>query len=124
MIIEVTWDRELVCRNYFDLRIWQKYLERGLSETELKRGLEPLLDRAKPTLKLELILSTFSDMVESELGNSLHEERIVAQRDNKVYKGYIPMNVEFLIEYLFARGSQPPPSYRPLTHKALGTLPS
>lgn len=107
LIIEVTWDRELVCRNYFDLRIWQKYLERGLSETELKRGLEPLLDRAKPTLKLELILSTFSDMVESELGNSLHEERIVAQRDNKVYKGYIPMNVEFLIEYLFAVGVSP-----------------
>ncbi|MBT8407471.1 MAG: hypothetical protein KJP05_08435, partial [Deltaproteobacteria bacterium] len=89
LIIEVTWDRELVCLNYFDLRIWQKYLERGLSEAELKRGLEPLLDRAKPTLKIELILSTFSDMVESELGNSLHEERIVAQRDNKVYKGYI-----------------------------------
>ena len=107
LIIEVTWDREDVCRTYFDLRIWEKYLERGLAETELKKGLEPLLDRARPTLKLELILSTFSDMVESELGNSLHEERIVAQRDNKVYKGYIPMNVEFLIEYLFAVGASP-----------------
>ena len=107
LIIEVTWDRELVCRTYFDLRIWQKYLGRGLPEAELKRGLEPLLETAKPTLKLELILSTFSDMVESELGNSLHEERIVAQRDNKVYKGYIPMNVEFLIEYLFAVGGSP-----------------
>ena len=107
LIIEVTWDRERVCRTYFDWRIWEKYLERGLSETELKRGLEPLLGRAKPTLKLELILCTFSDMVESELGNSLHEERIVAQRDNKVYKGYIPMNVEFLIEYLFAVGVSP-----------------
>ena len=107
LIIEVTWDREDVCRTYFDLRIWEKYLERGLAETDLKRGFEPLLDRARPTLKLELILSTFSDMVESELGNSLHEERIVAQRDNKVYKGYIPMNVEFLIEYLFAVGASP-----------------
>jgi hypothetical protein len=66
-----------------------------------------LLEGAEPTLKIELILSTFPDMVESELGNSLHEERIVAQRDNKVYKGYIPMNVEFLIEYLFSVGVSP-----------------
>jgi len=54
-----------------------------------------------------LILSTLPDMVESELGNSIHEERIIAQRNNKVYKGYIPMNVEFLIEYLFAVGLSP-----------------
>lgn len=107
LIIEVVWDPDLVCRKYMDLRAWKKYLERGLSETELKTGLEPLLEGSKPTLKIELILSTFADMVESELGNSLHEERIVAQRDNKVYKGYIPMNVEFLIEYLFAVGVCP-----------------
>jgi hypothetical protein len=46
-------------------------------------------------------------MVESELGKNIHEERIIAQRDNKLYKGYIPMNVEFLIEYLFALGLSP-----------------
>jgi hypothetical protein len=69
--------------------------------------LEPFLEGSKPTLKMELILATFADMVESELGNSLHEERIIAQRDNKVYRGYIPMNVEFLIEYLFAVGVSP-----------------
>src|SRR5208337_4975399 len=46
-------------------------------------------------------------MVESELGNSIHEERIIAQRDVKPYKGYIPINVEFLLEYLFAVGFSP-----------------
>jgi len=107
LIIEVPWDRERVCRNYMDLRAWDRYLERGLPEAKLKKGLEPFLEGSKPTLKMELILSTFADMVESELGNSLHEERIVAQRDTKVYRGYIPMNVEFLIEYLFAVGASP-----------------
>jgi hypothetical protein len=107
LIIEVYWDREHICSGYAALRAWEKYLDRGIPETELKKGLEPLLEGAEPTLKIELILSTFSDMVESELGNSLHEERIVAQRDNKAYKGYIPMNVEFLIEYLFAVGVSP-----------------
>ena len=107
LVIEVVWDADFVCRRYMDLRAWRKYLNRGLSETELKKGLEPLLEGSQPTLKLELILSTFPDMVESELGNSLHEERIVAQRDNKLYRGYIPMNVEFLIEYLLAVGISP-----------------
>jgi hypothetical protein len=107
LVIEVVWDADYVCRRYMELRAWRKYLNRGFSETELKKGLEPLLEGARPTLELELILSTFHDMVESELGNSLHEERIVAQRDNKLYKGYIPMNVEFLIEYLLALGVSP-----------------
>lgn len=107
LVIEVLWDPDYVCRRYMDSRAWRKYLNRGLSELELKKGLEPFLEGAKPTLKFELILSTFPDMVESELGNSLHEERIVAQRDNKLYKGYIPMNVEFLLEYLLAVGVSP-----------------
>ena len=107
LIIEVPWDPDHVCRRYMDTRAWRKYLNRGLSETELKKGLEPLLEGSEPTLITELILSTFPDMVESELGNSLHEERIVAQRDNKLYRGYIPMNVEFLIEYLLAVGVCP-----------------
>jgi hypothetical protein len=107
LIIEAAWDADYVCRRYMDLRAWRKYLNRGVSETDLKKGLEPLLEGSQPTLKLELILSTFPDMVESELGNSLHEERIAAQRDNKLYRGYIPMNVEFLIEYLLAVGISP-----------------
>jgi len=107
LIIEVYWDREDVCGSYMAQRVWKKYLDRGIPETDLRKGLEPLLDGAEPTLRIELILSTFPDMVESELGNSLHEERIIAQRDDKVYKGYIPMNVEFLIEYLFAVGLSP-----------------
>jgi hypothetical protein len=107
LILEIQWDKESSCRKYIDNQAWKRYLNRGLSEDDLKKGLEPLLGLVKPTIFIELILSTFPDMVESELGNSIHEERIIAQRDSKVYKGYIPMNVEFLIEYLFAVGFSP-----------------
>jgi len=107
LIIEVSWNKEHICRRYMDSQAWKKYLNRGIPEEELQKGLEPLLDGTKPTIKIELILSTLPDVVESELGNSIHEERIIVQRNNKVYKGYIPMNVEFLIEYLFAVGLSP-----------------
>jgi hypothetical protein len=107
LILEVLWVRGPICQRYIEARAWKKYLHRGISEEELGKGLEPFLEGASPTLDIELILSTFPNMVESELGNSIHEERILAQRDNRVYKGYIPANVEFLIEYLFAVGLSP-----------------
>lgn len=107
MILEVPWDAENACRRYRESRAWEKYLGRGIQEKDLKKGLEPFLVDSEPQIHMELILSTFPDMVESELGNSIHEERIIAQRDNKRYRGYIPMNIEFLVESLFAVGFSP-----------------
>jgi len=107
LILHVAWDRERVCRRYLEGSNWEKYTNRGVPEEKLRQGLAPVLEGAAPTLCIELILSTFPDMVESELGSSIHEERIVAQRDDRTYKGYIPTNVEFLIDYLFAVGFSP-----------------
>ena len=107
LILEFPWDSEQVCRRYVESKGWQTYLNRGIPESELKRGLEPLLEGAARTIFIEVILATFPDVVESEFGKSIHEERIIRQRLNKTYKGYIPINVEFLVEYLFAVGFSP-----------------
>lgn len=107
LIIDVPWDAEQICRSYAESRAWERYVDRGMEESQLQNGIEPLLNGVEPRIRVELILSTFPDLVESELGKSIHEERIAAQRDRKVYHGYIPMNVEFLIEYLFAVGLSP-----------------
>ncbi len=120
LTIEIPWDKEHICRRYMDSRAWGKYLNRGIPEEELKKGLELLLEGTKPTINIELILSSLPGLVESELGNSIHEERIIAQRNSKVYKGYIPMNVEFLIEYLFAVGLSPQISIESLPIKLWG----
>lgn len=107
LVLESPWDAEYVFRRFKEGRTWEKYANRGISEEELKRGLEFLVGDPGATINVELILSNFPDLVESELGSSIHEERIIAQRDTKVYKGYVPMNVEFLLEYLFAVGFSP-----------------
>lgn len=119
-ILEVLWDPDLVCRRFKESGIWRKYVNRGLEPEDLEKGLEPLLENADPTIRVEMILSTFPDMVESELGASIHEERVVSQRHHKAYKGYIPMNVEFLIEYLFAVGLSPRTSIERLPIKLWG----
>lgn len=107
LVLQVPWDAASICKRYREIRGWEKYLDRGIPEEDLRKGLEPFLPGAEPKINIELILSTFPAMVESELGNSIHEERIIAQRENKRYKGYIPMNVEFLVESLFAVGFSP-----------------
>ena len=120
LIIDVPWDRESICRRYKESRAWQRYLDRGIAEDELRKGLEPFLDNTDSRISIELILSTFPDFVESELGTSIHEERIVAQRNHKVYKGYIPSNIEFLIEYLFGVGLSPQTNIERLPVKLWG----
>jgi hypothetical protein len=107
MILEVSWDAEYVCQRYREDMAWERYLGRGIPEAELKKGLELFLGDGDSKINIEVILSTFPDMVESEFGSSIHEERIIAQRDNKSYWGFIPMNVEFLVESLFAVGFSP-----------------
>jgi hypothetical protein len=107
LILEAPWDANRVCEQYRSEKAWRRYVNRGIPEEDLDRGLEPFLADAAPKINIEVILTTFTDMVESEFGSSLHEERIVAQRDNKKYRGYIPMNVEFLVESLFAVGFSP-----------------
>jgi hypothetical protein len=107
LVLECLWDAEQAFRSYRECRCWQKYSNRGIPQSDLMKGLESLLQDPKTTINVELILSNFPDLAESELGDSIHEERIISQRDSKVYQGYIPMNVEFLLEYLFAVGFSP-----------------
>jgi len=106
-ILEISWDPEQVCGSYRDSQAWRRYVNRGIEPGELQKGLEPWFQNADPTIRVEMILSTFPNMVESELGVSIHEERVASQRDHRVYRGYVPMNVEFLVEYLFAVGLSP-----------------
>lgn len=107
LILEVAWDAAHVCQRYRESRAWERYLDRGIPIEELNMGLDRFLVDSEPRINIEVILSTFPDLVESEFGNSIHEERIIAQRDNKSYSGYIPMNVEFLVESLFVVGFSP-----------------
>jgi hypothetical protein len=107
LVLECPWDADHIFRKYKDSQCWERYLNRGIPEHDLRRGLEAHIQDPKPTMNVELILSNFPDLVESELGDSIHEERILVQRDSKIYEGYIPMNVEFLLEYLFAVGFSP-----------------
>lgn len=107
LVVDLPWDRERICRKFIEGDAWKKYANRGIPETDLKKGIEHLVVGAEPRICIEITLTTFEDFVESELGRGIHEERIMAQRGQTVYTGHIPINVEFLVEYLFALAVSP-----------------
>ncbi len=54
------------------------------------------------TIRLEIIVSSFAEMLESEIGRCMHEDRIMRQRQDQHYDGHLARNIEFLLEFMFA----------------------
>jgi hypothetical protein len=50
---------------------------------------------------LEIIVSDYEEMLESEIGRCMHEDRIIEQRLRQQYNGHLAKNIEYLMEYLF-----------------------
>ena len=50
---------------------------------------------------MEIIISTYQEMLESEIGRCIHEDRIIQQRLHQPYRGPLARNIQCLMEYLF-----------------------
>ena len=50
---------------------------------------------------LEVIFSDYQEMLESEIGRCIHEDRIIEQRLLQQYRGPLARNIGYLLEYLF-----------------------
>ncbi|MBZ5499926.1 MAG: hypothetical protein LAP85_26305 [Acidobacteriia bacterium] len=50
----------------------------------------------------EMIVASFQEFLESEIGRSMHENWIQAQRAQQEYNGRLTTNVRFLMEYILS----------------------
>ncbi len=73
---------------------------RGLEPKHFQRDLAAYLERGRDTFRAEFILTSCEELVESEFGRSIHEERILEQRRKLAYRGRIAHNARYIIEYL------------------------
>ncbi len=83
------------------------YRRRGLTAGEGNGDFEKFLATGAGHLSLDLILTTFEELIESEIGRSMHEARIFRQRREGAVYGNIPVNIEYILEYLLAVGLSP-----------------
>lgn len=83
-------------------RDWRQAADRGLDPAVATQHFERWVESGARTIRTEVILTTYPELIESELGRSVHELRILRLRDRQSYGGQIAQNARYLIEFLFA----------------------
>jgi len=86
---------------------WSAAVGRGLTPDTLAREFPAYVESGARTVRAEVILTTFEELMESEFGRSIHEQRILEQRSSLPYSGRIASNASFLTEYLLMLAISP-----------------
>jgi len=86
---------------------WSFAAGRGLAVDSLDACFHSYVESCSRTFRVELILTTFEDLVESEFGTCIHEQRILDQRDLASDFGRIAQNAAWIIEYMLSLAISP-----------------
>jgi hypothetical protein len=86
---------------------WSAAADRGQSPTALARDFGSYVESGARTVRAEVILTTCEELLESEFGRCIHEQRILNQRRSLPYSGRIASNASFLTEYLLMLAISP-----------------
>ncbi|MBN2169922.1 MAG: hypothetical protein JW819_01220 [Candidatus Krumholzibacteriota bacterium] len=101
-------------------RDWSFAARRGLPPEQLAAEFPAYVESGARTVRCEVILTTWPELVESEFGRSLHEARILRQRHRAGYDGRIANNAAYLISYLMMLAISPETEVRALPFKMWG----
>ncbi len=99
---------------------WSFAAGRGLPVDELGARFHAYIESCRRSFRVELILTTFDDLVESEFGVGIHEQRILDQRDLAADYGRIARNASFIIEYMLRMAVSPTVEIEQLPFKIWG----
>jgi hypothetical protein len=75
---------------------------RGVDRDQTQKDFNEFVRRGEASITIEVIISDHQEMLESEIGRCMHEDRIIEQRLRQEYRGHLSKNVEYLMEYMFA----------------------
>lgn len=75
---------------------------RGFDPDTIERHYHEFLDVVDRQVMFEIIACNYEECLESEVGRSMHEERILQQRTAQNYHAHVATNVRYLMDYIFA----------------------
>jgi hypothetical protein len=75
---------------------------RGFDKTEVSRQYREFIEKGENEVGFEMIVANYQEFLESEIGRSMHEERIQAQRSHRDYNGHLATNIRFLMEFMLS----------------------
>ncbi len=106
-IIELKVNFEYITDKFKKNSKYQNSIKSRLPNVPLYEDFSGFVTTGADTIHVDLIFTTFEELVESEIGRSMHESRIFLQRQGQELYGNISLNIEYIIEYLFAVGLSP-----------------
>ena len=106
-VIELRIDLNYIIDRFKHKPSYEKYIQRGLPADGLYEDFEKFITTGSDTIQVDLIFTSCDELIESEIGRSMHEYRIFEQRQKQKDLGNIPINIEYIIEYLLAVGLSP-----------------
>lgn len=86
---------------------WSVAASRGLDPDRTKKDFRTYLDRGSRTIRMEILLTDYDELMQSEFGRSMHELRVLKMRERQAYRGLIAHNAGYLIEYMLALALAP-----------------
>lgn len=107
LVIRARPRKDILVREPIDPKLVKAMRARGLWNGDIQKDFENFVFSGEDEIYLEIIYSSFSDLLESEIGNSMHETRISNQRSKEEYTGHLARNIEYLVQYIFAFASFP-----------------
>ncbi|MDZ7580179.1 MAG: hypothetical protein U5R30_06030 [Deltaproteobacteria bacterium] len=101
LIVRLRPDREQLASIPLGARLINVMRMRGAAPAAANRAFREFILSGEDSVNLEVILSDYQEMLESEIGRCMHEDRIIRQRLEQQYNGQLARNIEYLMGYLF-----------------------
>jgi hypothetical protein len=73
---------------------------RGFDRATVAGKYREFVESAEDTVRLEAIVASFEELLESEIGRSMHEERVRVQRAHQDYNGHLATNVRYFMDFV------------------------
>ena len=102
LIVKMRIDRERLAAIPLDETTRHMLTLRGLDPERLWKNLPAYLEKAEDDINIEVILTSYLEVLESEIGRCMHEERIIQQRSELENQTRLSLNVNYLLKLLFA----------------------
>lgn len=74
--------------------------QRGFDAAQVADQYREFLETSEDHVLLEIIVCNFHDFLESEIGRSMHEDRVLEQRSNQNYRSHLAMSIRYMMDYM------------------------
>jgi hypothetical protein len=108
-------DREAILEQPLHETMLRVFVDHGYTPDQANAAFREFVRTGEERVSVEIIATSYLEMLESEIGRCIHEQRIIRQRHNPRYYGQLAQNTGFLMEFLL--------TYPALPYRQLEQLP-